>query len=111
MNIHEMTALEIRRGITEKQFSAIDVVRAFFEKIYEKEPLVDGFLTLCREEALAKARQIDEKIKAGEPVGKLAGVPVAIKDNICTDGIRTTCASRMLQDFIPPYDATVVKKL
>ncbi|HQL35880.1 MAG TPA: Asp-tRNA(Asn)/Glu-tRNA(Gln) amidotransferase subunit GatA [Bacillota bacterium] len=111
MNIHEMTALEIRRGITEKQFSATDVVTAFFERIHEKEPLVDGFLTLCRKEALAEARRIDGKIKAGEPVGKLAGVPVAIKDNICTGGIRTTCASRMLQDFIPPYDATVVKKL
>jgi len=111
LNIHEMTAMEIRKGITEKQFSATDAVTAFFERICEKEPLIDGFLTLCREEALAKARQIDEKIKAGEPVGKLAGVPVALKDNICTDGIRTTCASRMLQDFIPPYDATVVKKL
>ena len=111
MNIYEMTALEIRKGITEKQFSAIDVVTALFERICEKEPLVDGFLTLGRGEALAKARQIDRKIKAGEPLGKLAGIPVAIKDNICTDDIRTTCASGMLQDFIPPHDAAVVKKL
>jgi aspartyl-tRNA(Asn)/glutamyl-tRNA(Gln) amidotransferase subunit A len=111
LSIHEMTAFEIRKGIVKRQFSARDVVTAFFDRIYEKEPLVDGFLTLCREEALTKAEQIDKKIQRGEQLGKLGGIPIAVKDNICTDGIRTTCASRMLHDFIPPYDATVVKRL
>ena len=111
MNTEKMTAHEIRSGIIEKQFTAKEVVISFFERIYEKDPAIDGFLTLCREEALNQAEYIDEKIKKGEPLGKLGGVPIAIKDNICTDGINTTCASRMLHDFIPPYDATVIKKL
>lgn len=111
MNPLEMTAFEIRREIIEKQFSAKEVITTFLERIYEKEPLIGGFLTLCREEALARAERIDKKISRNEQVGSLAGVPIAIKDNICTDGIRTTCASKMLHDFIPPYDATAVKKL
>jgi aspartyl-tRNA(Asn)/glutamyl-tRNA(Gln) amidotransferase subunit A len=106
-----MTAYDLQRGITEKQFTAKEVITSFFQRIDEKEPLIDGFLTLCREEALARAEQIDEKIRRGEQLGRLAGVPIAIKDNICTDGIKTTCASRILYDFIPPYDATVIKKL
>lgn len=111
MNIHEMTAFEIQKGIVKRQFSAKEVVTAFFERIYEKERLIDGFLTLCREEAMVQAEQIDKKIQRKERIGRLGGIPVAIKDNICTDGIRTTCASKMLHDFIPPYDATAVRKL
>lgn len=111
MNTELMTAYDLQRGITEKQFTAKEVITSFFQRIDEKEPLIDGFLTLCREEALARAEQIDEKIRRGEQLGRLAGVPIAIKDNICTDGIKTTCASRILYDFIPPYDATVIKKL
>ena len=111
MNIEKMTAQEIRSGIIEKQFTAKEVITSFFERIYERDTIVDGFLTLCQEEALAQAEHIDEKIKKGEQIGRLGGVPIAIKDNMCTDGIKTTCASKMLYDFIPPYDATVIKKL
>ncbi len=111
MRIGAMTAYEIKKGIEEKKFTSEEVVTELFKRIKEVDKDVDGYLTLCEEEALKTARAIDEKIKKGEKVGKLAGVPVAIKDNICTDGIRTTCASKMLEDFIPPYDATVVKRL
>jgi len=111
LNIEKMTAQEIRGGIIEKQFTAKEVIASYFERIYEKDTIIDGFLTLCREEALTQAAGIDEKIKKGEQLGRLGGVPIAIKDNICTNGIKTTCASRMLHDFIPPYDATVIKKL
>lgn len=111
MNIEKMTADEIRSGIIKKQFTAKEVITSYFERIHDKEPSVDGYLTLCREEALAQAEHIDEKAERGEQLGSLGGVPIAIKDNICTDGIKTTCASRILHDFIPPYDATVVKKL
>ncbi len=111
MNIEKMTAQEIRSGIIEKQFTAKEVITSFFERINEKDKIIDGFLTLCREEALAQAARIDEKVKKGEQIGRLGGVPIAVKDNICTDGIKTTCASKMLYDFIPPYDATVIKKL
>lgn len=111
MGIEQMTVHEIRKGIIERQFTAKEVTASFFERIYAKEPVIDGYLTLCREEALIRAACIDEKVKKGEGIGKLGGVPIAVKDNICTDGIKTTCASRMLHDFIPPYDATVIKKL
>lgn len=111
MRIGAMTAYEIKKGIEEKEFTSEEVVIELFKRIKEVDKDVDGYLTLCEEEALKTARAIDEKITKGEKVGKLAGVPIAVKDNICTDGIRTTCASKMLEDFIPPYDATVVKRL
>ncbi|KAB3532472.1 Asp-tRNA(Asn)/Glu-tRNA(Gln) amidotransferase subunit GatA [Alkaliphilus serpentinus] len=88
-----------------------EIILQFYKRIEEREPEVNGFLTLCRDEALERARSIDQKRKKGEKLGRLAGVPVAIKDNISTDGMKTTCASRMLEDYIPPYDATVIKKL
>lgn len=111
MKVETMTAEEIRSGIINRQFSSKEVVTSVFDRIYEKEPLIDGYLTLCRKEALDSAALLDKRAAGGEALGSLAGVPVAIKDNICTDGIKTTCGSKILYDFIPPYDATVVKKL
>ena len=111
MNVDKMTADEIRVGIKNKKFTAEEVITALFEVIHHRENKIDGYLTLCEEAAILKAKEIDTKIKNGEAVGRLAGVPIAIKDNISTDGIKTTCASKMLQDYIPPYDATVIKKL
>lgn len=111
MKIENMTAYEIKNGIVNKEFTCEEVITSLFERINQVEPKVDAYLTLCREEALSCARKIDEKVKNGENLGRFAGVPIAIKDNICTDGIKTTCASKMLYDFIPPYDAFVIKKL
>jgi len=111
MQIELLQANEIRESIIARRFTAVDVVTALFDRIREVEPKVQAYITLCEEKALERAKEIDEKIAAGEPVGRLAGVPIAIKDNICTDGTLTTCASKMLGDFVPPYDATVIKKL
>lgn len=111
MKIEEMSAASLREAVLNKEFSCRDIVKAYFERIDKVESKIDAYLTLCREEAFKKADEIDEKIAKGIPVGLLAGIPIAVKDNICTDGIRTSCASKMLEDFIPPYDATVVKKL
>lgn len=111
MQIELLQANEIRESIIARRFTAVDVVTALFDRIKEVEPKVQAYITLCEEKALERAKEIDEKIAAGEPVGRLAGVPIAIKDNICTDGTLTTCASKMLGDFVPPYDATVIKKL
>lgn len=111
MKVQSMTAYEIKKGIEEKKFTSEEIVKEIFKKIKEVDPKVNGYITLCEEEAIKKAREVDVKVENGEKLGKLAGVPIAIKDNICTDGIRTTCASKMLYDFIPPYDATVIKKL
>lgn len=111
MEIQAMTAFEIKKGIEEGKFTSEEIVKKLFERIKEVDPKVEAYITLCEEEALKSAKTVDEKVKKGEKLGKFAGVPIAIKDNICTDGIKTTCASKMLGDFIPPYDATVIKKL
>lgn len=111
MDIENLTAFEIKEGIQSGIFSGEQVVKELYIKIDEKDKDINAYLTLCKEFALGEARKIDAKVKKGEELGKLAGVPIAIKDNICTKDIRTTCASKMLEDFIPPYDATVIKKL
>ena len=106
MNIKEMVT-KIKTG----ELTSEAVVQSYIDEILKTESKVNAFLTLTCDEALAKAKEIDAKIKAGETLGALAGIPIAIKDNICTEGVNTTCASKMLEDFIPPYDATVIKKL
>lgn len=111
MKIELMTAQEIKKGVSDGSFTAVEVITELFKRIREVEPQVDSYITLCEEEALLRAGEIDEKAKCGLTLGRFAGVPIAIKDNICTDGIKTTCASKMLEDFVPPYNATVIEKL
>ncbi|WP_294392916.1 Asp-tRNA(Asn)/Glu-tRNA(Gln) amidotransferase subunit GatA [uncultured Clostridium sp.] len=107
----KLTLKEMVSKIKSRELSSEEVVSSYLTNILEKEPQVNAFLTIMSEEALAKAEEIDKKIAAGEKLGALAGIPIAIKDNICTEGVSTTCASKMLEDFVPPYDATVIKKL
>ncbi|MGV8145486.1 MAG: Asp-tRNA(Asn)/Glu-tRNA(Gln) amidotransferase subunit GatA [Alkaliphilus sp.] len=102
---------EIVSGVKEKKFKVVEVMESYLKNISKHESRVNAFLSIREEEALEEARIIDSKIAKRETVGRLAGVPVAVKDNICTDGIKTTCASKMLEDYISPYDATVIKKL
>ena len=108
---HELSASSIKEKIINREISAQEVVEDLFEWIALKEPSVKAYLTLDKEGALAKAKQIDEKLSNSGKVGLLAGIPVAIKDNICTSGMKTTCASKILEDFTPPYDAFVVKRI
>lgn len=110
-NICELTAHEIRKAYANKELKVTDVVKAFYEKIKVDDEKIKGYITLCEEEALTQAEAIQARYDAGEEMGALAGVPIAIKDNMCTRGVKTTCASKMLENFIPPYDATVIKKL
>ncbi|MCT4563284.1 MAG: Asp-tRNA(Asn)/Glu-tRNA(Gln) amidotransferase subunit GatA [Maledivibacter sp.] len=111
MEIKKMTIDEIQRGYIEKKFTAREIIRAYMDRIKRLDKNINSFITLCEEEALREAEIIDEKLNKGENIGLLGGIPVAIKDNMCTRGIKTTCASKILEDFIPPYDATVVKRL
>ena len=110
-NICELTAHEIREAYDNKELKVVDVVKAFYEKIKIDDEKIKGYITLCEEDAIKNAEAIQAKFDAGEEMGPLAGVPIAIKDNMCTRGLKTTCASKMLENFIPPYDATVIKSL
>lgn len=94
-----------------KERSAVEIMTATFERIAAVEPEVKAFLTLTKEQALAQAAVVDAKIAAGETIGLLEGIPIAIKDNLCTKGIPTTCGSRILEGFIPSYESTVTQKL
>lgn len=94
-----------------KELSSREIVEAHIKKIDEQEPQVNAFITLDKENALKESNRIDEKIARGERLEVLAGLPIGIKDNIVTKNLRTTCASKMLEDFIPPYDATVVENI
>lgn len=111
MNILNMTALEIGSAIKEGKLTSVEAVRAVIDTIKATDKNINAYITVCAEEALAKAAEVDKKIAAGELTGPLAGVPIAIKDNICTKGIKTSCASKILGDFAPVYNATVMEKL
>ena len=108
--ILKMTAAELGRKIKAGELSSEQVTAAYIDAIKAKDGKYNSYITVC-DDAVAQAKEIDEKIRKGELTGPLAGVPIAVKDNICTKGILTTCASKMLSNFVPPYDATVVKKL
>jgi aspartyl-tRNA(Asn)/glutamyl-tRNA(Gln) amidotransferase subunit A len=105
------TARALRDDFVSGRRTAQSIVEDHLDLIRAREPIVYAFLTVAEEEALARARALDEKRKSGAQMGALAGVPIAVKDNICTRAIPTTCASRILYNFVPPYDAHVVERL
>jgi len=110
--LHEMTAVELRNVLRSRKASAREVIEDLFDWIERREPDIGAYLALDRERALARADEIDSLPPSErESAGALAGVPVALKDNICTTDFPTTCASRILQNFVPPYDAHVVERL
>src|SRR5438874_2671157 len=106
-----LSVVELSRLIRERKVSAREAAEATLARIEAVEPKIKAFLTVTAEEALRKANEIDSAISRGDKLGPLAGVPFALKDNMSTRGIRTTCGSRILPNFIPPYSATVVHRL
>ncbi|MBW4548016.1 MAG: Asp-tRNA(Asn)/Glu-tRNA(Gln) amidotransferase subunit GatA [Symplocastrum torsivum CPER-KK1] len=102
---------ELHRQLIRKERSAVEITQEALDRIQELEPKLHSFLHVTSEHALEQARQVDVKIAAGEEIGLLAGIPIGIKDNMCTKGIPTTCASRILENFVPPYESTVTQKL
>lgn len=111
MEYYKMTAYELSKQLREKKISSAELTAAVFERIDQTEEKVDAYITLNKEAALRKAAEVDQKRADGTPLSDLAGIPIGIKDNICTKDVLTTCASKMLSNFVPPYNATVMDKL
>ncbi len=111
MDVRNLTIPTIREGLAAKRFSAVELAQDALRFAAAENPKTSAFLTFSRERALEAAQRVDEKLARGEDAGALAGVPVAVKDVIVTKGLRTTCGSKILEHFIPPYDATAVERL
>ena len=109
--IIKMTATELAGKIKSKEISSVEVTKAFLERIKEVDPKIKAYVSVCEDYALKQAQQSDDKIAKGENVGVLEGVPIAIKDNILIKDIRMTASSKILENYIAPYDATVITKL
>lgn len=111
MEITELTVHELVEKMKSKELTSEEITRAYAKRIDEKENDIKAFVTINKEDAIEKAKEIDKKIEKGEINSKFAGIPIGLKDNLCTKGVKTTCSSKMLENFISPYDATVVEKL
>jgi len=102
---------ELHQQLIDKERTSVEITQDALDRIQALEPKIHSFLHITADYALEQARQVDAKIAAGEEIGMLAGIPIGIKDNMCTKGIPTTCASRILENFVPPYESTVTQKL
>ncbi len=106
-----LTVSQISRLLKKKSLSSAEVVEAYLEEISSKEPEIQAYITVTSDTARKQASRVDRLRAEGVELSPLAGIPAGVKDNICTKGIVTTCASKILEDFVPPYDATVMEKL
>ena len=111
MELYEYTVHELMDKLQKKEISITDITKAYVERINEKEKDVEAFVTTLTDEAIAKSQDVEKKVEKGEQTSRFAGIPIGIKDNMCTKGIKTTCSSKMLENFVAPYDATVIEKL
>ena len=111
MNIIDLTVHELQEKLQNKEITIKEITESYCDRINEKEPEVGAFVTTYLDEAKKKAGDIQEKIDNGENLGDFAGIPIGIKDNLCMKGTKTTCSSKMLENFVSPYDATVIENL
>lgn len=102
---------ELHELLVRKDISAIELTKAYIERIQTVDSTLQAYLTVSENQALDQAARVDRRIAQGEMIGPLEGIPMALKDNLCTEGVRTSCASKMLENFVPPYNATVTERL
>ncbi len=111
MSILDMTAVGLAKAIRAGETTAVEAMEAVIAQIEKTEKELNCYVTFDKEAALERAREAQKKIEAGELTGPLAGVPVSIKDNMCTEGIKTTCSSKILENFVPTFSSEAVKNL
>ncbi len=111
MELFKLTATQLSEMLKNKQCSSVEITQSIINRINNVENNVNAYVTLTNDIALAQAKSVDERLASGESLSDLAGIPIGIKDNICTKDILTTCSSKMLNNFVPPYNATVMEKL
>ena len=111
MELYELTVHELIEKLQKNEVTSSQITKAYFDRIKEKDGQVKAYVSTLEEQAMEKAKQVDEARKEGKKLGKFAGIPIGIKDNMCITGTRTTCSSKMLENFVAPYDATVIEKL
>ena len=111
MDITELTVHELQEKLRDKELTIKEITKAYINRIKEKEKEVQAFVTVLSDEAEKEAEELQNKVDKREIEGDFVGIPIGIKDNICTKGIKTTCSSKMLENFIAPYNATVMEKI
>lgn len=111
MELYKKSAYELSQMMKNGEVSSVEITKSVFERIKAVEPKIDAYVTLDEENALKAAQEIDNKRAAGEELPELAGIPIGIKDNISTKGLKTTCSSKMLANYVPPFNATVMNKV
>jgi aspartyl-tRNA(Asn)/glutamyl-tRNA(Gln) amidotransferase subunit A len=111
MEVHSLTIREAQQLLTERKVSAVELARGVLDHIRRTDPYLGAFVTIAEEHALRQAAAADERLRTGERVTPLTGIPYSVKDGICTRGVRTTCSSRLLANYFPPYSATVIQRL
>lgn len=111
MSLTYKTAYELSELLNKKEVSSEEITREYLKRIETTDDKINAYITIVKEKAIEQAKEIDNKRVNNEELSELAGIPIAVKDNMCTKGIKTTCASKILNNFEPPYDATVIKKI
>ncbi|MFH1565278.1 MAG: Asp-tRNA(Asn)/Glu-tRNA(Gln) amidotransferase subunit GatA [bacterium] len=111
MQLNELTIKSAHNGLIKKEFSCVEITKACLDEIKKNDEKLNAFITVTKENAIKEAQSVDEKIKNGEKIKILEGAPCSLKDVFCTKGVKTTAASKILENYVPPFDATAVKKL
>ena len=111
MNLKELTIKQAHELLEKREVSSVELTKEFLKNIKEKDPDIHAFLSVTEDEAIKMAKKVDDRMAKGEPVEMLAGISVAVKDNILIRGGKATAASKILENYVAPYDATVVKNL